>query len=592
MKRTLFASALFFSLLAAMFAGRGTTQAATVVVDPGNMGVWGFFVEPPSPPASASGAMVTGPATPPLGIGSANLKLLTASGRMVLGTLAYAGTEFADIDDLEYSTYQNTTPQAISLQFDADYNLADLDNSFQGRLVFEPYYSNTVLTGTWQTWDPMAGVWWATGGLGLGSCPQVAPCSWATVISTWPTAGVRNTNGATILKAGGPGPAGFDGNVDALTISVSGSPTTYDFEPPPPPCTTDCYVRPDGNDANAGSADTPALAKLTIQAAVNQVSPGGTVHVAAGTYGENVIVNKDITIDGAGQGVTIVRPALSAPTCGGGSLCPGHSSVFLIQSSGVEISDLEVDGDNTSLVSGVVAGGADLDARNGIIEDFNSGVYDNLHVHDVTVENIYLRGIYASSGGSGFIIEDNTLTNVQGEAASIAIFNFGGSGTISGNNVTDANDAIASNWSRGTTYTEQHGHQFRLRRPQRQQRRLRRRRRPAPGQHRHQLRPERLRCLDLRPVRRHHRAGEHRHQLCGRSRRPPAATAASPVTTSFIDNDVDGQNLAGSTGAYVTTDRFGFGDTDVHASFTGNKIRNNDLGFQIDANTGAFARPT
>ena len=65
-------------------------------------------------------------------------------------------------------------------------------------------------------------------------------------------------------------------------------------------CTTDCYVdAATGDDLNGG--DTPATAKKTIQAAVDQVSVGGTVHVAAGTYAENVTVDKRVTIDGAGS---------------------------------------------------------------------------------------------------------------------------------------------------------------------------------------------------------------------------------------------------------------------------------------------------
>ena len=64
-------------------------------------------------------------------------------------------------------------------------------------------------------------------------------------------------------------------------------------------------------------------------------------------------------------------------------------------------------------------------------------------MHDVTVENVYLRGIYASSGGT-FSFVDNTIDNVQGDSASIGIFNYTGSGVISGNHVSNANDAIAA----------------------------------------------------------------------------------------------------------------------------------------------------
>jgi len=69
----------------------------------------------------------------------------------------------------------------------------------------------------------------------------------------------------------------------------------------------------------------------------------------------------------------------------------------------------------------------DVDARNGIITNHAVGVYNDLQIYNCTVKNIYLRGIYASSGGT-FTIHDNTVDNVAGDVQSIAIMNFGGGG--------------------------------------------------------------------------------------------------------------------------------------------------------------------
>ena len=66
-------------------------------------------------------------------------------------------------------------------------------------------------------------------------------------------------------------------------------------------CTTVCYVSPTGNDSNAGTADSPFA---TIQHAVTAVSSGGTVHVAAGTYDENVHLTQPVTLLGANAGVS------------------------------------------------------------------------------------------------------------------------------------------------------------------------------------------------------------------------------------------------------------------------------------------------
>jgi hypothetical protein len=71
-------------------------------------------------------------------------------------------------------------------------------------------------------------------------------------------------------------------------------------------------------------------------------------------------------------------------------------------------------------------------------------------VQDVTVQNVYTRGIQVNYDSS-FNISNNTINNVQGDYYSIGIFNFGGSGVIVGNTVSNVGDGIAANWSEGMT---------------------------------------------------------------------------------------------------------------------------------------------
>lgn len=189
----------------------------------------------------------------------------------------------------------------------------------------------------------------------------------------------------------------------------------------------------------------------TIQSAINAASEGATISIAKGTYVENVVVDKPVTLSGSGKG-TVIEPASSNPVCEGGSLCGGAASnVILVQANNVTISKLKVEGDNPALTSGVVVGGKDIDARNGIITNHLAGTYNGLTVSKVTVADIYLRGIYASSGGT-FDFNHDTVENVQAEEQSIAIFAFEGSGVMEDNKVTAANDAISANWSKGTSF--------------------------------------------------------------------------------------------------------------------------------------------
>jgi len=196
---------------------------------------------------------------------------------------------------------------------------------------------------------------------------------------------------------------------------------------------------------------TPASG--SIQRAIDAASAGGTVNVAAGIYKENVIVNKTLTLAGAGSANTILQPAISNTYCAeSASLCSGASNVILVQANGVVIHDLAIDGDNPDLATGFNSGGANIDARNGIITDHTAGVFNGLEVHHVAVRNIFLRGIYASSGGS-FNLHDNSVTNVQADPASIAIFAYGGGpGIIANNTVSYANDAISANHSKGVQF--------------------------------------------------------------------------------------------------------------------------------------------
>ncbi|MCP3956559.1 MAG: hypothetical protein GY719_01770 [bacterium] len=218
--------------VACLVLGATGAWAQTVVVDETNAS-WSIGGESGTP----TFGYVMGPGTPPIGSGSVNFQLPAMADGAAVGSGVHNGLRLADITTLTYSTYQNTTPQAASLQFNVDYDDTDGSTAWQGRLVFEPLTAGTVLTSTWQSWDALTGTWWSTGTPVVGdsaaavACPQGAPCTWATVLSTYPNAAIHSTLGALLLKGGSGWPAGWDGNADALHLVTSGgTDVTYDFE--------------------------------------------------------------------------------------------------------------------------------------------------------------------------------------------------------------------------------------------------------------------------------------------------------------------------------------------------------------------------
>lgn len=273
--------------LAVFVAEPVLASTTTVVVKPSTLAStgWGFLLETGS---TGVGDFTAGPLTPPLGSGSVHFTTASSSDGVLIGRL-HPETRLDSITRLEYSTFQaltsTSTVQVASLQFNIDNDVTDSDTTWKGRLVFEPYYSETITNGVWQTWDTLTqGRWWGTHASISGTCSISTPCTWTQVLTAFPDIGIGGPFGSVLLKVGSGAPAGFDGNADALVIGINGNDTVYDFEPETA-CTSVCYVDAvNGNDAFGG--DTPASAKKTIQAGIDAVSPGGQVRVLPGTYSE------------------------------------------------------------------------------------------------------------------------------------------------------------------------------------------------------------------------------------------------------------------------------------------------------------------
>jgi hypothetical protein len=75
------------------------------------------------------------------------------------------------------------------------------------------------------------------------------------------------------------------------------------------PWPLEVWVSTTGDDSNLGTQTDPFA---TIQKGVDAVASGGIVHVAAGTYDEQVVIDNSLTLQGEGDTTTIVKPSSDA----------------------------------------------------------------------------------------------------------------------------------------------------------------------------------------------------------------------------------------------------------------------------------------
>ena len=165
----------------------------------------------------------------------------------------------------------------------------------------------------------------------------------------------------------------------------------------------------------------------TIQGAVTAAVPGDVIEVSAGTYAENVTIDRSLDLRGPNFGVSpnggvrvaeaVVVPATTNTTAG---------SVFTVSASDVTIRGFTIDGDNTTLPgSGVGLGGAyglSVDASNGVYAS-TSGL-QNVVVEKNIVKNLNNYGVrlqqatnyFATTVGAQFStgnrIDDNLITEI------------------------------------------------------------------------------------------------------------------------------------------------------------------------------------
>lgn len=242
---------------AVWLAGQTQASASTVVVTPNNLDGWFTNVTDANgnPGGNTTGGVnfVTGPGTPPLGVGSVNLFTGNGTsggdGSAQIDTSNYTGVTLSSITALGYSEYvtswngQQTPYLSLAVSTTGSGPADDI-------LFFEPAYQTPAsgdpslpnqgspTTGTWQTWNALEGGWWDNlGYLNPGADPGGVG-SLADYLAIFPNATIENFGslGSLQLTVGFASPGDvYNGNVDNVTVGVSGNATTFNFEPTPEP---------------------------------------------------------------------------------------------------------------------------------------------------------------------------------------------------------------------------------------------------------------------------------------------------------------------------------------------------------------------
>jgi parallel beta-helix repeat protein len=150
---------------------------------------------------------------------------------------------------------------------------------------------------------------------------------------------------------------------------------------------------------------TKSMGYETIQAAVNDANPAGgdVIEVSAGTYNEQVLVNKGVTIKGVG----VTRPVVNFTGTDN-----NNSAIFYVSSPNVTIENLEIQLNQSVVMNG--------------IKTSNSGTFNNLTVKDC---NIYGTATTGNSVWNSFGIFTGSFGGVHNDQVTITGNNIGKIGT-------------------------------------------------------------------------------------------------------------------------------------------------------------------
>ena len=212
----------------------------------------------------------------------------------------------------------------------------------------------------------------------------------------------------------------------------------------------DIYTTAAGSDLTGNGTSCAPYA--TIAHAISMANPGNTIRVDAGTYAENVLVDKSLTILGTNAGInpnTGIRVAETIVIPGTAAISSGEIFHIAASTSNVTIDGFTIDGDNPSLTSGYTStNGADIDAAEGVT------VYES-NINNLTVTNNIIRNLSyfavtlydypAGVASSGHVISNNKIQDMGTYDAGSGINLFGGGVLLYNNQYAAITNNVISN---------------------------------------------------------------------------------------------------------------------------------------------------
>jgi len=175
-----------------------------------------------------------------------------------------------------------------------------------------------------------------------------------------------------------------------------------------------------------------------IQDAINSASDGDTIYVHAGTYNENVIVNKSLTLNGAQHGVTAVGRT-------------GAESI--INATNDQVYVVEITADNITIDGFTITGLANAGENKAAV--ITQGV-DNCTITNNILTDNYKDAINLFSVGTAYsdynTVSNNVINGPAGVGDTFGIKIKGSHNTISGNHVYNTDTPILV-WSWSDTET-------------------------------------------------------------------------------------------------------------------------------------------